>query len=323
MTFRAQLIRITCWWAVCLSLAGAAAPRIAVDAPHFNFGEQPNHLTIEHTFEVRNDGDGLLKIERIRSSCGCTVGAVSSYEVAPGETATITARYRLIGRRGNQHSVLTLETNDPVTPRQQLIMSGYALHTLQIQPAHLFFGSLTAGTTRAQTVELRGAANRPFEITNVTLDGEGFTWGEPMERGRSHYALTVTAHGGTKPGVRVAELKLETSHPDHPVIAIPLRAEIAGPLTVAPSSMMLMKQPDRPVTRFVVVRPGTVQDFEITEVVPPRADVDVQITRMGADGYRIQLSNLRGSPELTAHPLRIHTTVDAMPVIEVPFELIE
>ncbi len=318
-----HIIRIAWWGVVSLGVAGAATPRIAVDVPHFNFGEQPNNLTIEHAFEIRNDGDAPLKIERIRSSCGCTVGEVSSYQVAPGETATIAASYKLIGRRGNQHSVLTLETNDPVTPRTQLIMSGYALQSLRVQPAQLFFDTLPAGATRTQTVELRAPANRHFEITEVKLDGEGFTWTEPVARGGHHYALTVTAQGGPTPGPVSAELRLHTTHPDHPVVIIPLRAEVAGALTVAPSSMMLMNQPDRPVTRFVVVRAGSVRDFEITDVELPQDDVNVQIARIGSEGYRIQLGNLRGTTKLLDQPLRIYTSAPEMPVIEVPFQLID
>ncbi len=307
----------------CSWTALAGGPRLTVDAPHFNFGEQPNHLTIEHTFEVRNDGDAPLEIERIRSSCGCTVGAVSQRRLAPGETATITAHYRLTGRRGNQYSVLTLETNDPVNPHTRLIMSGYALQEMVVQPAHLFFGEVTKDAVPARTIQIRGEPHQPFSITRITMEGDGFSWDEPMTIAPHDYHLTVTVSDGGPAGALHAALAIHTTHPDYPVLTVPLRANRAGPLNVAPAALTLVLDPDRSVTRFVVVRPGTVQDFEITEVQSPIADVDVRLVRLGTGGYRIQLTNLRGLSELAGQPLRIYTTAEAMPVIEVPFDLIQ
>jgi hypothetical protein len=52
--------------------AGAAskksAPRIAIDAPSFDFNDVKEGTAVDHAFRVVNTGDGVLKIRRIKTS---------------------------------------------------------------------------------------------------------------------------------------------------------------------------------------------------------------------------------------------------------------
>ena len=309
-----------------LPLAGmlyaAPAPRIVVDEPAFDFGEQANTQVIEHTFVVRNEGDLTLEIQNIRSSCGCTVGNISSRSVEPGGTSEITAAFNLRGRQGNQRSVLTLETNDPAQPRTQLTMGGVALQDMQIRPRQLFFGQVYAGHGSSREIELIGMPDQPFEITDIINSSAHFQVEPAIQRAPHSYVIPVSVKPPAEEGTVQTMLEIRTTHPNHRTVHVPLNAQVAGPIAVAPRAITLMGGSDAPVTRYVVLRPGAIEAFEVTQVVAPSDDIRVQVLVMPNQGYRIQLSNVRAS-EVANTSLRIETNVEGMPYVEVPFEIID
>jgi hypothetical protein len=67
--------------------------RIALDA-HEGRG------LLEAHFPFRNTGPDIVIIERVESSCACTMAHVSASQFAPGETGEIRAVFGLAGRAG-------------------------------------------------------------------------------------------------------------------------------------------------------------------------------------------------------------------------------
>jgi hypothetical protein len=308
--------------------SGAPAPRpaarLVVDEPHFDFGPQPNHLTIEHTFVLRNEGQVTLEIQRIHSSCGCTAGAPSSRRIEPGATAELTARYNLTGREGPQRSVLTLETNDPDHPRTQLILSGEATTPLRVRPPLLYFGDVHAAHQPEEEALLQGHPGQPFDITNIELDHAAFRVAD-IETIHPHayrirVAIDTTA---AETGNLEGRMTVHTTLAELPVVTLPLQAYVVGPLRVAPLRITLMGDNDQLVTRFIVVRPGSVRQFKVTRVEPPSDTVQVRITDLQDQGYRIQLSGIQATAEWIRQPVRIYTDLESLPVIEVPFDILE
>jgi len=45
-----------------------AGPRIAIDAPSFEFDDVKEGTVVEHAFRVVNNGDGVLRIKQIKTS---------------------------------------------------------------------------------------------------------------------------------------------------------------------------------------------------------------------------------------------------------------
>ena len=45
--------------------------RLICDQASYDFGEMDNRKTVEHTFTVRNSGDGPIEITKIFSGCSC------------------------------------------------------------------------------------------------------------------------------------------------------------------------------------------------------------------------------------------------------------
>lgn len=69
-------------------------PNISFNQSEFDFGEIKKSEGIVRTeFIVSNNGDEILKIGELSSSCGCTSGKISETEIKPGESAILTVSF--------------------------------------------------------------------------------------------------------------------------------------------------------------------------------------------------------------------------------------
>ena len=203
------------------------APRIVCEEPTYDFGKRSNREVVEHTFIIRNEGDTTLEIRRVHASCGCTVVQTSTRQVPPGETARITARLNLRGRRGPQHKTITVESNDPHHPRLVLHLQGTALQEMNVLPDRFFFGQVSGADAVARTVEVSSAAVT-FRITNITCSSALLD--VDLQTVSSGHAYRVSAR--LKPplpnGRFGANIRLYTDSEKYPTIDIPVWARVSG-----------------------------------------------------------------------------------------------
>lgn len=324
----AHIKTVSAFWMLVLFLSvvglqAAPAPRLVVDESVYFFGERSNTESVEHTFRLRNEGNVSLEIRNIRSSCGCTIGRVSRKTLEPGESSEITATLDLRGRRGPQHMVLTVETNDPQLPFAQLQMRGTAIQEIQVQPSSLFAADLAPGRSGEWTVSITGQPGNPFTIKRIERSAPWIHAQPPRKIQPHEYALSVRAEAPKEPGAHQGHVRVHTDHPRFPLLHIPINIHASGMISVAPQRITLMAGNDMPVTRYVVLRSGEAGDFDVLDVIPPHDDIHVNVLRIPGQGYRLQLSNVRASPELADAVLRIQTNLEDTPMVEIPFEIIQ
>ncbi len=301
----------------------AVGPVIACDEPVYDFGTMDNADTVKHTFVIKNTGDTSLDIERVKPSCGCTVANISQKIIPPGETAEITANMSLKGRNGPISKSIIIHSNDPKQPQFRLALAGTATTAIQVNPDRVFFGQVGPGDATTFNVTLTGVSDTPFSITGTeftggTLETEIVT----LEEGKS-YRINGTLTAPDSPGSFGGNLKITTDHPNRGGIEVPVAGTIVGPLIIAPEEIVLSANHHQPVTRYIVLRAGTVESFTLESVTPPVDTINTKIYPFGDKGYRIQLENILAAPELNGQPVRIVTSADPAKVIEVPFRIVQ
>lgn len=302
--------------------ASVQGPRIASDAPVFDFGVADNAQPIDHTFVIRNDGDTTLVIERVRPTCGCTVANITKKELAPGETSEISTRLSLPGRTGHQSKVLIVYSNDPEQPEYRLTLTGEMSSTITVNPARQFIGQVNPGQKVDMTVSLEAAPGQTFAITGVEPSSQDIhTEVETVEPGRN-YRVKARLKAGNDAGLYQANLRILTDHPARGSIDIPITGNIVGDVLVAPQDITLSLQHTDPVTRYIVVRPGAAGSFELLSVTAPDPGIQVNTFPFGNNGYRIQLENITASPELDGKEIVLTTSAPASPEIKVPFRIV-
>jgi hypothetical protein len=141
-----------------------AAPNLHVDNPKFDFGEIYQGEKVLHVFEFANEGDETLKIDRVKSSCGCTAVLVSEKSIPPGGKGELQANFDSARFRNKVSKTIYLYSNDPVRPVMQFHIKGKVLETVAVEPAQINFGNVTAETAVTATVLLRNQGDKPLTL---------------------------------------------------------------------------------------------------------------------------------------------------------------
>lgn len=205
-------------------------PKIACDEPKFEFGEKDNTETVEHVFELRNDGDVTLEIIRARPSCGCTVASISNKMVPPGSNATVTAKLNLARRRGKQHKTITIESNDPATPRLTLVMSGTATSLVDLKPMRVYVRDLKQGESRPSIVELVSKTEEPLSILDIKSSSRLVNTSlETVEEGRQ-FKITLTPTNTLPRGLTSGQVTIRTDNKAAPSLSLPFHYQVIGEL---------------------------------------------------------------------------------------------
>ncbi len=69
------------------------APVLKFEKESINYGTIKKGEDGSRVFKFKNIGKTPLKIERVKSSCGCTVPTYPKEEIMPGETGEISVKY--------------------------------------------------------------------------------------------------------------------------------------------------------------------------------------------------------------------------------------
>lgn len=148
-------------------LSSWATPKITVEQPQHDFGTITQGEKVPHSFVFTNAGDDLLKIERVRSSCGCTAALVSAKELQPGESGEVQAHFDSTRFRGNVTKTIYVYTNDPVQPVTQLFIKGTVREVVTIEPAQVNFGEAEAEKTAVTQVTLKNHGEVLLQLDNL------------------------------------------------------------------------------------------------------------------------------------------------------------
>jgi hypothetical protein len=274
---------------------------------------------VEHTFVIRNEGALTLQIPNIRPSCGCTVAEISRRDIPPGESAEITTKLSLRGRRGRQHKGITLETNDPQNSRYMLYLSGTALEQLTVSPNRLYLGQVSPHDNISREISITARSPVKIESVESSLDCLPARL-DTIEDGKS-YKITVQAQPPLPEGRLNGYILIRKQGGS--TINIPVTASVVGQIAYAPREILLKRQPDTRVTRYVIVRPGQTAEFNIVKVDTPDPEIQVSIQPMSGNSYRIQLANINPAAHLRDQHITITTDLADMETITIPFKVVD
>ena len=111
--------------------------KIQVENPVHNFGVIGPSKSYKGEFKFKNVGEGTLKINKIKSTCGCTVPKLEKKTYAPGESGTIKVTYRSSSRQAPVAKHLYIESNDPGNPKFELTIKAKVQLSIVVSPEKL------------------------------------------------------------------------------------------------------------------------------------------------------------------------------------------
>ncbi len=244
-------------------------PRLTFPEPVFDFGKVEQGEQVSHTFRFTNQGGQELRIESVKTSCGCTAAVTSLDVIPPGQEGAISATFDTSRYAGEKTKSISVYSNDPTQPMTTLTLQGEILVEVEVDPPQLYLGRVRRGEETVRSVDILYDANKPITITKIENSSSVVTVQvDDFEKdGRKGKKLIVTLKKDAPLGRVNGAIKVLTTSEKRPSIEIPVFGSIEGDLVVAP-----------PQVSFGVVRRGDGKAQEVS--IKNRANKPVHIVKV-------------------------------------------
>ena len=157
---------------LCLNAVVMGAPKIECTDPVWDFGKVMEGEKQIHDFKIKNTGDEVLEIKRVRGSCGCTAAKPSTNSLKPGEEAEINVNFNTSGRSGKQTKYVYVYTNDADQNMFKLTVTGEIQRKpaprIIIRPSSWSLQNTEPGKTMRTTITIMNTGEEPLEIKSIT-----------------------------------------------------------------------------------------------------------------------------------------------------------
>ncbi|MBN1676274.1 MAG: DUF1573 domain-containing protein [Kiritimatiellae bacterium] len=243
--------------ASCSAAALAGEGRIEVVGP--SVAELGSYRAREEkavSFTLRNAGDGLLDIRRLRKSCGCATAHAGRTALQPGESTEVRVTIAANSIFGEYEERVYVESSDPRRRFTKLIVKGDAVQLVKLEPA-----------CPDNTVNLRWLALNEASCHELTLVGSvpGLRLGEPAVSGAegvgvelaslpgadARYGLRVLLAPCSIPGPFSCQVTIPVLVPANEApVTIEFMGELGAKLVVVPAVARLAQGGGRSSRRF-------------------------------------------------------------------------
>jgi len=174
-------------------------PKIEVTKTDYDFGVMDPFQVGQHTFKVKNVGEGPLLFVDHRSSCSCTASEFTKRAIQPGEETEVLVAWETKTTNERFRESTTLVTNDPEQHEIRFNIEGNVLVHVGADPAEIDFGRVRPDDKPKATTIVSSQTWDHFELAEFSSSVEGATWeiepapAEELEKlnAKSGYRVTV------------------------------------------------------------------------------------------------------------------------------------
>ena len=297
-------------------------PRMQVDKPVFDFGQVEQGDKVTHAFRFTNQGNRDLRVQSVKTSCGCTAAVIAADTIPPGTEGSIQATFDTKRFAGQKAKNIRVHTNDPLNPVTTLTLQGEITTEVQVQPAQVYLGRIQRGVPTTRTVNVLYDQNKTFEITHISNDHPAISVQaeDTRVKGKKGKALQVSVSKTARRGPLNDTITITTTSPKRPSISIPVVGSIEGDVIVLPSQVSFgVVRQGVGQTRTVRIKNRSAQPLSIGQVRSSLASVVAELTEVtpGKEfSLRLHISGdtepgkIRGNIEvLTDHPEEKQLTI--------------
>jgi hypothetical protein len=205
-----------------------------------DFGKVPSNSNTQYVFEFTNKYRETIRVASVRSTCGCTIPTVLDATVESRKKGRILAVFNTKSFTGPKSATITVVIDKPYYAEVQLVVAGEILADVNVSPAEVAFGQVTAGQTPTRDVRVT-FLNRPnLRVKDVRslFSDLSVRMTEPVVAGnRVDYNLSVTLKDTAKPGEIGERLTLVTNDPGYQTVTIGVTGAVRPMIEVKPAAV--------------------------------------------------------------------------------------
>lgn len=248
-------------------------PKVEFENIVHDFGKIGPKTKHSCNFMFKNTGDGILKIGKIKSTCGCTVPKLQKKEYLPGETGSIKVRYNANSHPGKVSKKLYIPSNDKKNSNVMLTIKANVELKVAYEPKKLKL-LLTEENAGCPEIKIESLDGKEFAIKRVVSTANCITAEFNPNVNANEFVL--------QPKVDTEKLKkslngfvtITVSHPQTKTLTI--RFEALPRFKVWPSSINVLNAvPCKSTTREIWILNNYDEDFEIESMSSKKGYVKV------------------------------------------------
>ncbi len=236
-------------------------PVIMFEQQVHDFGQVPPHSKHTCGFRFTNTGSGVLKIGKIKSTCGCTVPRLDKVEYAPGESGTIKVTYSTGSRAGAVSKHVYVNSNDKKNHRVKLTIKATIALKVEYQPQS-FRLSLKKENAGLKPITLRSTDKQKFSVKSFKATSDCITAVFDPTAEADSFVLQPKGDVEKLKTISYGSIDFELTHPDCKKVSI--RFNVQKRFTISPHRISLYDvKAGQATKRKLLIVNNFGEDFEI------------------------------------------------------------
>ncbi len=315
----------------CAAAMAESAPKIHFDQTVWDFGKTSQVQSVSGTFKFKNLGEGVLKIQPPKPSCGCTVVSLKPDTLQPGESGELGFTFYLGFVRAVLEKHIEIQSNDPQTPQVSLTVKADYTPLYEVTPMiltpnlpfNLSVTNLVTTITRTDgkpLQDLRLEPSKPWIVPRLEPNSKA-------DETNARVRVEVQREGTPR---RFNEfIQLHTAdHTNGPVSTIFVYGRFMGEVSVNPEALywniidpakVKAERPEAVVTQRLAIGSATGKAFEITNAQSTVKGLKLEIVPKEPGKVYELVAKLEDIPEQTVGGnVSFETSVAAQSKVDVP-----
>ena len=222
--------------------ANNTGPRIQFETTAYDFGKLRAGEPVKHTFLFTNLGDATLVLSNVQPSCGCTTAGEWSRQVEPGQTGTIPLQFNSANYSGPVTKTVTVTSNDRRQPSLGLQIKGTLWKPIEVIPQFAVLNLPVEASGQATTVvHILNNLDEPITLAEPESNNHAFAARVSTLKPGREFQLSITATAPIEPANAQAQIRLQTSATNMPIITVTAWANVQRP--PAPNPPLSIRRP--------------------------------------------------------------------------------
>jgi hypothetical protein len=262
-------------------------PRITFENMVCDLGQVPPKTKHVLEFKFTNTGNEVLKITKVRSTCGCIISKLKKKEFAPGESETLQATYQSSARTEKVKKYVFVYSNDEANPRVILTVKAEIIIKVAHEPKrfNLVLDKENAG---CPAIKLTSIDNQPFSVTGFKSTGDSITVDFDSSVKETSFVLKPKVDMEKLEKGMKGRIEISLNHPECKTLMIVYNTR--PEFEFDPRVVYVREaEPLKPVTKKVLIRSNYNEDVEVESTSTKKGTVKVLTQEKVLNGYQFEL----------------------------------
>ncbi len=296
-------------------------PSLSFQNPDYDFGKIFRGEKIEHIYKFKNKGKGELKINDVKTSCGCTAAIISSKIIPNNGHGEIKVTFKATSSTKKVSKYIKIFSNDPDHPTYKLTISGNVIEEVVIDPRQLNFSEFLYGNATTKSITVKSITDPKFKISKVVSNRPDVITRLKKDKKKNEYIVEVTLKNDTKQGRINGKILIHTNSKNMKEVTVPFFGRVMGDVSVYPpriSCGVVAEKEEKTVPIFATAHNKDVIVKQVA-ITPDFLDAEISEMKDKKKTYKISVTLKDNAPvgRFTGD-LKIFTSSKNEPVIDVP-----